>query len=423
MEYKLHALSIFEIGQRKDKEGNPHQEDCIYPSIDNINDSDRLFILCDGMGGHASGEVASQNVCQVISEVIKNANDSVFTDELLKKALTAAYDRLDELDKDESEYKKMGTTLTLLMLHKNGVTIAHIGDSRVYQIRPKTGTIKDIVFKTKDHSLINDLIKVGELKPKDAKNFSHKNIITRAIQPHLEDRHEADIYHTKNIMPGDYFFMCSDGMLEQMDDDNPLCFILNENRTDEEKQEMFRKVTQRNKDNHSAHLIHILDVEPKSEIEEVPSVEKNDENEDDEFLVTPEKNENIFIPIRNKQNKAQRWYYALLGGVTAIAILSSIAYSNETIMNKVHHFFPQKEVVTPSKPSEKKEVKADTVKTDTTNIVKPTNTTQSEAGKITPTPGAAVFKVDDLNRTEKKDNETVIMSDADRVTNALGDKK
>ena len=112
-----------------------------------------------------------------------------------------------------------------------------------------------------------------------------------------------------------------------------------------------------------------------------------------------------------------------MGGVTAIVILSSIAYSNENIKNKIHHFFPQKEVVTPSKPSKKKEVKTDTVKIDTANTAKPTSTTQCGGGNNAPTPETAVFKVDDLNRTEKKDNETVIMSDADRVTNALGDKK
>lgn len=423
MEYKLHTLSIFEIGQRKDKEGNPHQEDCIYPSIDNINDSDRLFLLCDGMGGHASGEVASQNVCQVISEVINNANNSVFTDELFKKALTAAYDKLDELDKDENVLKKMGTTLTFLMLHKNGATIAHIGDSRVYQIRPKTGTIKDIVFKTQDHSLVNDLIKVGELKPEDAKTFPHKNIITRAIQPHLEERHEADIYHTKNIMPGDYFFMCSDGMLEQMDDDNPLCFILNENISDEEKQEMLRKVTQRNKDNHSAHLIHVLDVEPKSEIKVTRSVERNDENEEDEFFVTPEKNENKFGQSRNQRIKDQKWYYALLGGFMTLIILSSIAYTNENIKNKIQHFFsPEEEVIIPSKPNKKKDPKPDTVKIDTANTINPTGTPQSEGNSNTPTPETVGLKADDLKRAEKKDNETVVMSDADRVSNALGEK-
>lgn len=286
MEYKLHALSIYEVGQRRDKDGNPHQEDCIYPSKGNVTDKDRLFILCDGMGGHSAGEIASQAVCDAISKTIMEAGDASFTDELFEKALKSAYDLLDKLDNAPESQRKMGTTLTLLKLHKDGATIAHIGDSRVYQIRPSNDGKAQIIFQTRDHSLVNDLIKVGELKPEDAKNYPHKNIITRAMQPHSEERYVADIYHTKHIFPGDYFFMCSDGMLEQMEDDN-LCFILNEHKTDEEKIEMLRKVTQKNKDNHSAHLVHIIDVEPKSEIEDAPVIETDDVDEDD-MVVVPE---------------------------------------------------------------------------------------------------------------------------------------
>lgn len=420
MKYKLHALSIFEVGQRKDKEGRPHQEDCIYPSIDNVGDNDRLFILCDGMGGHASGEVASQNVCQTISELVMNPSDSVFTDALFERALAAAYDKLDNLDKDKSEHKKMGTTLTFLMFHQDGATIAHIGDSRVYQIRPKTGTSKDVVFKTRDHSLVNDLIKVGELRPEDAKKFPHKNIITRAIQPHLEERHKADIYHTKNIQPGDYFFMCSDGMLEQMDDDNPLCFILNENRPDEEKQEMLCKVTQSNKDNHSAHLIHILDVEPKSEIEEVSPVEER--TKEDELFVTPETS-NFKKCFILPQIKKQRSYYILLT-ICTLLVLSTIIYTNDSVKNIIRVFPSPREVITPKKDSLKPTVtegiKNDTIHKDTMHEVKPNDIHNA---KNNSNKDEINFDADDLNEAYKKDEQATVKSDADKVTNILEIKK
>lgn len=293
MEFKLQALSIYEYGQRRDKEGNLHQEDWIYPSLGKINnDKDRLFILCDGMGGHAAGEVASAAVCEAMSKTINESleKDEKFSDELLLKAIDAAYNLLDERDTSEEGQKKMGTTMTFLMLHEGGATIAHIGDSRVYHIRPKTGKKEDLVFCTRDHSLVNDLIKIGELTEEEALNHPQKNVITRAMQPNLEHRHKADIVTKKNIRPGDYFYMCSDGMLEQTSDDN-LCFMLANDVTDEEKRDMLIRVSKNNHDNHSAHLIHILDVQPESEIEEdplpvAPTVPQ--EIEDDEDVVNPE---------------------------------------------------------------------------------------------------------------------------------------
>ena len=89
-------------------------------------------------------------------------------------------------------------------------------------IRPKTGKKEDIVFCTRDHSLVNDLIRVGELTPEEAKLSKQKNVITRAMQPNMERHPKADVYHTADIKKGDYFYMCSDGMLEQMEDENIL---------------------------------------------------------------------------------------------------------------------------------------------------------------------------------------------------------
>lgn len=267
MEYKINALSIYEYGKRTDKEGNPHQEDWLYPAHgDADNERDRLFILCDGMGGHEAGEVASRAVCEAMSGCIVEAMErgEEFSEGLLNDALAAAYDLLDERDTEVSQQKKMGTTMAMLMLHKRGYTIAHIGDSRVYHIRPTKGTKEDIVWRTEDHSLVNDLLKIGELTPEEAETYPHKNVITRAMQPHQERRQKADVHYGCDVRPGDYFYLCSDGMLEHMSDNN-LCFNINENMTDEEKMERLVLLTKDNRDNHSAYLVHILGVEPLPE--------------------------------------------------------------------------------------------------------------------------------------------------------------
>lgn len=267
MKFKIKVYSILEFGQRKDAEGRPHQEDCLFPMPGRESDSDRLFILCDGMGGHDAGEVASATVCEAMSKaVIKEGNESkqFFSKEDFENALDAAFKALDE--KDNGAAKKMGTTMTFLMLHEGGAFIAHIGDSRVYHIRPgETGKETAILHETSDHSLVNELIKIGEMTREEARTSRQKNIITRAMQPHLTERPKADIHQTSDIKAGDYFFMCSDGMLEasDMEDGTSLRNIFSlAGGSPRDKVKILKTITQDNKDNHSAFIIHIEDVIP-----------------------------------------------------------------------------------------------------------------------------------------------------------------
>ena len=294
MKYTLKAYNIWELGARD------NQEDSLFPAFGKLSENDRLFIVCDGMGGHSDGEVASKTVCETMSDyIMKNVADQEgeFTDEDFKDALNAAYLELDA--KDNGAEKKMGTTLTFLKLHSQGATIAHIGDSRVYHIRPgKDNNDTQILFQTLDHSLVNDLVKIGEMTPEEAKTSRQKNIITRAMQPNGEHRHRADIYHTVDIKPGDYFMLCSDGILEQMEDDN-IKFIFSEKAGDDEnKVDMIINLTENNRDNHTAIIVRITDVidplpvpEPKHEEEQfLPAVTDETDNvvsNDDEPISDP----------------------------------------------------------------------------------------------------------------------------------------
>lgn len=244
MSIKCKYLSLQELGKRS------NQEDSIYPKLgDVINDND-LFILCDGMGGHECGEIASQTVCESMSSYIISHPETDF-----ESALDASYDALDAVDNNNG--KKMGTTMTFLKIENDSCIVAHIGDSRVYQIRPSE---KRIIYVTRDHSLVNDLIACGELTPEEAKNSKQKNVITRAMQPNQEKRTKADVAILTDIKEGDYFYMCSDGMLE-ISEDEDIVNVLSMNITDEEKLEILRGVTVDNSDNHTAHLIHIVSTE------------------------------------------------------------------------------------------------------------------------------------------------------------------
>lgn len=243
MNIKCQYLSLQELGKRS------NQEDSLYPKLGEVIRDNNLFILCDGMGGHEHGEVASQTVCDAMSSYIKAHPDADF-----ESALNAAYDALDSADTSDS--KKMGTTLTFLKIVRDACIIAHIGDSRIYQIRPSE---KRIIHVTRDHSLVNDLIACGELTPEEARFSRQKNVITRAMQPNQPKRTKADVAMLTDIKVGDYFYMCSDGMLE-ISEDEDIVNVISMNISDEEKIEILKGVTADNADNHTAHLIRITEM-------------------------------------------------------------------------------------------------------------------------------------------------------------------
>lgn len=251
-------LSIHEIGQR------PNQEDSI------IQWDNRLFVLCDGMGGHEKGEVASQTVCQsLVTWFEQNVNPKdPFTDDQLREALEYAYQQLDQYA--DGNPKQMGTTLTLLYIHAQGVTAAHIGDSRIYHIRPR----EEVLYQSRDHSLVFDLFQAGEITYEEMATFPQKNMVTRAMTPGEDNRMRPDIIHITDIQPDDYFFLCSDGMLEQMDGrGSMLLAFLSSHAPDKMKCEQLLIETDKNQDNHSAWIIHVKDVEKEEGDEQLVNEE------------------------------------------------------------------------------------------------------------------------------------------------------
>ena len=233
-------LSIHEIGQRE------NQEDSI------IQWNNRLFVLCDGMGGHEKGEVASQTVCLSLVTWFDNniKPDEPFCDDQLREAIEFAYTELDKYADDNP--RQMGTTLTLLYLGSKGITAAHMGDSRIYHIRPDVG----VLYQTRDHSLVFDLFQAGEITYEQMATFPQKNIVTRAMTPGEDNRMRSDIIHITDIQPNDYFYMCSDGMMEKMTN-NELLTLFSADMDDKMKVGQLKMATNQNFDNHTAWIIHI----------------------------------------------------------------------------------------------------------------------------------------------------------------------
>lgn len=243
---------IHELGKRN------NQEDTIFPKAGNATDASRLFIVCDGMGGHEHGETASRLVCETLAAYVSEHVDenTVFTDEMFNEALTLAYEALDKADNGPSS-RKMGTTLTFLLFHRGGCFMAHMGDSRIYHVRPAENRF---VYMSRDHSLVFDLFRSGEISYDEMKTHPRKNIITKAMMPGEDNRLTADTVNTTDVQPGDYFYLCSDGMLEQSEESDIMGILASEN-TDEAKQQRLISATLDNKDNHSAYIVRVESVE------------------------------------------------------------------------------------------------------------------------------------------------------------------
>ena len=251
-------LSFSRIGRKS------NQEDCIYPA--HLSSSDSVFILCDGMGGHERGEVAASTVAETMgAELAEAARNGTYIDPtVFCRSLGTAYDALDRLPVDDPK-RKPGTTLTCLCLNRESYLAAHIGDSRIYHVRPSlfdpVSSELGIIYRSEDHSLVRQLVRAGQITEEEARTHPRRNVITRAMQPQLATRFNATVLESDDILPGDYFFLCSDGVLEQLSD-RRLCEILAEpGLTDTERLDAILAECDRGtNDNHTCILVPIEDV-------------------------------------------------------------------------------------------------------------------------------------------------------------------
>ncbi|RRD58355.1 PP2C family protein-serine/threonine phosphatase [Tannerella forsythia] len=208
MSQKFNITSIHQKGQRD------HNEDSIFPNEEIETTNTNLFLVCDGVGGHAKGEIASDLVCTQIDAYFSASQTSISNENVIDAAIKFVETKFDSYIVNHPEAAGMGSTLTLLHLHQQGATIAHIGDSRVYQFRGGK-----IHFRTKDHSLVQNLFDIGELKSEEEMmRHPRRNEITRAIQGASIRKTKADVSILSDIKAGDIFLLCTDGILESFND-------------------------------------------------------------------------------------------------------------------------------------------------------------------------------------------------------------
>jgi PPM family protein phosphatase len=245
---------IFGIGKRE------NMEDSIFPAPGCATINDRLFIVCDGMGGHARGEVASNLACETFSRLLSH-DGNLITEDILRDTFSKVQDEIDRYIAAHPEAKGMGTTIVLAALtnltnitspadNENSLIVMHCGDSRLYHIRNS-----EILFKTTDHSLVYQWVQQGRLSEKDADRHSMSNIITAAIQGKNVNDSKPDIHVITNLHNGDYIFMGSDGIRESVSSEK-LCEILGSTLPDEEKIKAISDLCEEHsRDNFSAYLL------------------------------------------------------------------------------------------------------------------------------------------------------------------------
>ena len=202
---KLAAYSVTDIGRIR-----KINQDYVFTSEVPIGALPNLFIVADGMGGHKAGEYASKCAVETIAG---EANLSTERNPVraISKAVRIANRRIRKKALSDDNYFGMGTTLVVATIDDNGLTVANVGDSRLYVIR---GT--EINQITVDHSLVEEMVQMGELERKKARNHPDKNIITRAIG--VMDEVDVDFFEVDDITAGDVILMCSDGLSNMLED-------------------------------------------------------------------------------------------------------------------------------------------------------------------------------------------------------------
>ena len=242
----MKAFSITDIGMKRHM-----NQDYVFASENAIGKFPNLFIVADGMGGHKAGDYASRVCVKTMIESVQNSTLKTYIG-ILEEAIGAANKRIFEDAASNNDLEGMGTTLVVaVVLEDNTLYVANIGDSRLYLVDEEE--IRQI---TEDHSLVEEMVKNGELERSEAKVHPNKNVITRAIGT---SKHVVADYFEVQLKPGDRILLCSDG-LSNMLEDREMRYIMNRysNDTARAVEELVKKANiNGGKDNISAVLVQI----------------------------------------------------------------------------------------------------------------------------------------------------------------------
>lgn len=208
----LEMTGITDVGRLRD-----HNEDAV------LYDADLgVVVLADGMGGYNAGEVASGLAIEAVDETLRAALEALpppapsnellraCVTELVETAITHANTSVFEMANNDPLCYGMGTTLVCALFYDNRVVVGHVGDSRLYRYRAA-----EFIPLTRDHSLLQEQLDAGLIRPEEARHASYRNLVTRAVG--IDEQVEAEVQEFE-VLPGDLYLFCSDGLTDMLED-------------------------------------------------------------------------------------------------------------------------------------------------------------------------------------------------------------
>lgn len=206
----LKTFSITDIGRKRKQ-----NQDYVFTSEIPVGPLKNLFIVADGMGGHNAGDYASKYAIATIVEEVEKSRDS--TVGTLEKAIQSANSHIRAKSRENEDMIGMGTTVVAATITEDMMCVANVGDSRLYVINEEMKQI------TVDHSLVEEMVRMGGIGREQARVHQDKNIITRAIG--AEDEIKVDFFSVK-LKKGDLILMCSDGLTNMIEDEEIRMILL-----------------------------------------------------------------------------------------------------------------------------------------------------------------------------------------------------
>ena len=184
-------------------------EDCVFASSQPIGNLPNLFIVADGMGGHNAGDYASQMAVKVVTKSLAESQETN-PETMIRQAITTANELLLEKAREDVRLKGMGTTVVVATVIEKTLYFANVGDSRLYLLN------KEIKQLSKDHSLVQEMVRLGGINSEEAKHHPDKNIITRAVG--AKDELKIDFFEYR-LKKQDVILMCTDGLSNMVEDE------------------------------------------------------------------------------------------------------------------------------------------------------------------------------------------------------------
>ena len=238
----MRIYSATDVGQKRKM-----NQDYVFASADPVGNLPNLFVVADGMGGHNAGDYASSHaVGTVVEEIRQDADFNPI--KVIRHAIESANTEIITQAQNDENLRGMGTTMVVATIVGHYAYVANVGDSRLYLVN------QQILQVTKDHSLVQEMVRMGEINAEQARNPPDKNIITRALG--AERTVDIDFFDLK-LEPGNVILMCSDGLSNMVEDSQIREIISDTEKNLEEKGKILISEANRNggKDNIAVVLI------------------------------------------------------------------------------------------------------------------------------------------------------------------------